>query len=75
MVHKASVVYMILIIILLLFSSEIVYANAFENPKHNDAEKMVSRSRLQKEIFRGKKVEVPIGRRSPGRAPDVPGVP
>ncbi|KAM1007813.1 hypothetical protein ACFX2A_004423 [Malus domestica] len=66
MVRKASVAYMILIIILLLFSSEIVYANASENPKHNDAEKMMRRSRLQKEIFRGKKVGVPIGGGSPG---------
>ncbi|XP_048437124.1 uncharacterized protein LOC125475801 [Pyrus x bretschneideri] len=80
MVHKASVVYMILIIILLLFSSEIVFANASENPKHYYTDKTMSRSRLlrdfmmmrrrvQKEILLGKQIGVPRPGRSPGREP------
>ncbi|RXH67587.1 hypothetical protein DVH24_027734 [Malus domestica] len=61
MVHKASVVYMIPIIILLLFASKVVFANFSENPKHYDVEKMISRSRLLMEIIPTMKVAVPKG--------------
>ncbi|KAB2617088.1 hypothetical protein D8674_012957 [Pyrus ussuriensis x Pyrus communis] len=50
MVHKANFVYMISIILLLLFSSKLVFANVFEKPKHgiiaDVAEKIISRSHL-----------------------------
>ncbi|KAB2610956.1 hypothetical protein D8674_018988 [Pyrus ussuriensis x Pyrus communis] len=66
MVHKASVVYMIPIIILLLFSSKVAFANVSENPKQfpdlviaDDVEKIISRSRLQMEIIQAMKVGVP----------------
>ncbi|KAM1234794.1 hypothetical protein ACFX2J_004338 [Malus domestica] len=60
MVHKADVVYMISIILLILFSSKLVFANVSENPKHNDAEKMISRPRLQMEIIQAMKIYVPV---------------
>ncbi|KAB2610952.1 hypothetical protein D8674_018984 [Pyrus ussuriensis x Pyrus communis] len=73
MVHKASVVYMIPIIILLLFSSEVVFANVSENSKHipdlivaDELEKMVSKLYLQMEIIKAKKVGVPIPTRRSG---------
>ncbi|KAM2135492.1 hypothetical protein ACFXTH_004247 [Malus domestica] len=73
MVHKTSVVYMIPMTILLLFSSEIAFANVSENPKHIPdliiagwAEKMISRSRLQMEIIQAKKVCVPKPTKSSG---------
>ncbi|KAB2601850.1 hypothetical protein D8674_002855 [Pyrus ussuriensis x Pyrus communis] len=50
MVHKANVVYMISIILLLLFSSKLVFANVSENQKHviaDVAEKIISRSHLR----------------------------
>ncbi|KAB2601825.1 hypothetical protein D8674_002830 [Pyrus ussuriensis x Pyrus communis] len=49
MVHKANVVYMISIILLLLFSSKLVFANVSENPKHiiADVAEKISRSHLQ----------------------------
>ncbi|TQE02652.1 hypothetical protein C1H46_011721 [Malus baccata] len=46
MVHKTNFVYMIPIILLLLFSSKLVFANVSEKPKHNVAEKIISRSHL-----------------------------
>ncbi|KAB2601829.1 hypothetical protein D8674_002834 [Pyrus ussuriensis x Pyrus communis] len=49
MVHKANVVCMISIILLLLFSFKLVFDNVSENPKHVIAdveEKIISRSHL-----------------------------
>ncbi|TQE02658.1 hypothetical protein C1H46_011727 [Malus baccata] len=60
MVHKANVVYIISIILLLLVSSKLVIADVSENPKHNDAEKMISRLRLQMKIIHVAKVIVPL---------------
>ncbi|CAN6689098.1 unnamed protein product [Malus baccata var. baccata] len=75
MVDKTSVVYVIPIILLLLFSSNIVFANVSEHPKHipdlviaDDVEKMFSRLRMQMKIIHAKKVGVPV----PGRSPGVP---